>query len=313
MSIDHDPTTIAMNTRLSDIVSHVVKLKPAGRSYAGLCPFHDDRTPSLSVSDNARGGNVGLFHCFACGASGDVFEFVQRYYKMTFVEALEALGGERFLDTHDLPPVPTAKADKSGWVHRIWNDRLPLHSFLPAGIYLERRGIRVDELNGLENLGASYLDYRHDGGQHPVLLAAIRDANDQLVGVQRTFLTLAGQKLDVETPKMSLGTLRGGAVKFGTTTEEIITCEGVEDALSIRLAKPNVSVWAAAGGNLMPSLPIPDSCTRLVIARDNDKAGARAAHAAEQAFRRKGRKIVVMKPGAGFKDFNEELLAGATV
>ena len=73
----------------SDIVSVIgehLSLKAKGREYACLCPFHDDHNPSMSVVPHKQ-----IFHCFVCGAGGDVFTFVQRYHSMDFREALEFL------------------------------------------------------------------------------------------------------------------------------------------------------------------------------------------------------------------------------
>ena len=67
---------------------HGVELRRAGRHLAGRCPFHEDRSPSLAVyPESAR------FHCFGCGASGDVIDFVRRASGLGFREALERLGG----------------------------------------------------------------------------------------------------------------------------------------------------------------------------------------------------------------------------
>ncbi|MCX0276693.1 CHC2 zinc finger domain-containing protein, partial [Nocardia zapadnayensis] len=64
-----------------------VTLKSAGvGSKKGLCPFHDERTPSFHVRPQ-----VGMYHCFGCGESGDVFAFLQKIDGMTFVEAVERL------------------------------------------------------------------------------------------------------------------------------------------------------------------------------------------------------------------------------
>ncbi len=71
---------------LSLFSSFGVKLERKGNSYMGLCPFHDDKNPSLSV-DKAK----GLFHCFGCGASGDVFDLVMKLKGMDFKEALAYL------------------------------------------------------------------------------------------------------------------------------------------------------------------------------------------------------------------------------
>lgn len=68
------------------IIGEHLQLKPKGREYVGLCPFHDDHKPSMNVVPQKQ-----IFHCFSCGAGGDVFTFVQRFHKMEFREALEYL------------------------------------------------------------------------------------------------------------------------------------------------------------------------------------------------------------------------------
>src|SRR6516225_916934 len=69
------------------IVGDYVKLKKAGaQNYAGLCPFHQEKTPSFSVHATRQ-----FFHCFGCGASGDVFSFVQKIENTSFPEALRAV------------------------------------------------------------------------------------------------------------------------------------------------------------------------------------------------------------------------------
>lgn len=72
------------------VVGEVLALKPKGREFSALCPFHDDHRPSLNVIPSKQ-----IFHCFVCGTGGDVFSFVQRFHKMEFREALEFLA-EKF-------------------------------------------------------------------------------------------------------------------------------------------------------------------------------------------------------------------------
>ncbi len=69
-----------------DYVSQYVKLKKSGRDYSGLCPFHREKSPSFHVSQDKQ-----LFHCFGCGASGNMVQFVQRIEGLDFVEALKLL------------------------------------------------------------------------------------------------------------------------------------------------------------------------------------------------------------------------------
>jgi len=69
------------------VVSRYVHLRAMGREHKGLCPFHNEKNPSFSVNEEK-----GLFHCFGCGASGDVIRFVELIEGVSFKEALLRLG-----------------------------------------------------------------------------------------------------------------------------------------------------------------------------------------------------------------------------
>lgn len=84
-----DVDAVRERTRIEDVVSEHVTLKPAGAgSLKGLCPFHDERTPSFHVRPQ-----VGRYHCFGCGESGDVYAFLQSIDHLSFTEAVERLAG----------------------------------------------------------------------------------------------------------------------------------------------------------------------------------------------------------------------------
>ncbi len=73
-----------------DVIGRCVQLKRSGANYKGLCPFHNEKTPSFVVSPQKQ-----IFTCFGgCGASGDVVSFVMKYYNLDFNEAVEKLAGE---------------------------------------------------------------------------------------------------------------------------------------------------------------------------------------------------------------------------
>ncbi len=72
-----------------DVVGRAVQLKRAGSNYKGCCPFHNEKTPSFVVSEQKQ-----IFTCFGCGASGDVIEFVKRYYNLDFSDAVEKIASE---------------------------------------------------------------------------------------------------------------------------------------------------------------------------------------------------------------------------
>ena len=84
---DRDIAAIRERTRIEEVVGDYVQLRRAGAdSLKGLCPFHDEKTPSFHVRPNH-----GHFHCFGCGEGGDVYAFVQKIEHVSFVEAVELL------------------------------------------------------------------------------------------------------------------------------------------------------------------------------------------------------------------------------
>ena len=77
---------IRMKNDIVDVISGYVKLQRKGSSYFGLCPFHNEKSPSFSVSPGKQ-----MYYCFGCGAGGNVFTFLMEYENFTFPEALEML------------------------------------------------------------------------------------------------------------------------------------------------------------------------------------------------------------------------------
>lgn len=80
---------IKSRCNIVEVVGRFVALKKAGTNYKGVCPFHNEKTPSFVVSEGKQ-----IFTCFGCGASGDVIEFVKRYHNLDFQETIEKLAGE---------------------------------------------------------------------------------------------------------------------------------------------------------------------------------------------------------------------------
>ncbi len=71
-----------------DIIGKSVNLKKLGTSHKGLCPFHSENTPSFNVSETKQ-----FYHCFGCGASGDVIKFLREHEGLSFIDAIEKLAG----------------------------------------------------------------------------------------------------------------------------------------------------------------------------------------------------------------------------
>ncbi len=132
---------------LVEIVGAHVRLKRAGRNFVGLCPFHNEKTPSFSVNPER-----GFFHCFGCGAGGSAFDFVMRIEGLNFGEALRSLarrygvelpergagGGVAAGEREELAAANQVAADF--FAHVLWNT----HDGAMARDYLKSRGVTVE-------------------------------------------------------------------------------------------------------------------------------------------------------------------------
>lgn len=77
---------IRSSLSIVDVISGYVQLRKRGRNYLGLCPFHTEKTPSFTVSEDKQ-----IYHCFGCHAGGNVFKFLMDYEKISFIEAVQEL------------------------------------------------------------------------------------------------------------------------------------------------------------------------------------------------------------------------------
>ncbi len=103
---DDDRQRVKDASDIVRVVGEHVALKPKGREFVCLCPFHDDRNPSMCVVPSKQ-----IFHCFVCGTGGDVFSFVQKYHSMNFRESLEFLAQRAGIELTKRRP---AQHDPSG-------------------------------------------------------------------------------------------------------------------------------------------------------------------------------------------------------
>ncbi len=77
---------IRKSVNIVDIIGNYINLEKKGKNYFGICPFHDDHTPSMSVSEEKQ-----IYTCFVCGASGNVFTFIRDYENVSFIEAVNKI------------------------------------------------------------------------------------------------------------------------------------------------------------------------------------------------------------------------------
>lgn len=137
---------------LSEVVGQRVRLSRAGREFKGCCPFHHEKTPSFTVNDDKQ-----FYHCFGCGAHGDVIGFVMSHDNLSFVEAVEMLAGRAGLSMPRQSPEEVKKAKESKSLYALMDRACKLMQ---------------GELYKSENAVA--LSYLHERGVSDDLIAAFR-------------------------------------------------------------------------------------------------------------------------------------------
>ncbi len=154
-------------TDIVRLIGEQVALRPKGKEFAGLCPFHDDKNPSMQVSPAKQ-----IYKCFSCGAGGDAFSFVMNYHKMNFPEAIKHLAeragievqeqkGSGFGDPGAGPSERKQIAGANGQAVEFFRALLkhPEHG-QAAREYIERRGISPQMV---ANFQIGYAPDRWDG------------------------------------------------------------------------------------------------------------------------------------------------------
>jgi DNA primase len=128
---------------LADLVGKRVRLTRKGREHGGLCPFHNEKTPSFYVVEDK-----GFFHCFGCGAHGDAIGFVMRSESLDFIEAIERLAGMAGITVPQQTPQEREKAQRQKTLlealaaaAKFYEERLWSPAGLPGREYLAARGL----------------------------------------------------------------------------------------------------------------------------------------------------------------------------
>ena len=141
---------IRESNNIVDVISAYLPLKRSGANYKGVCPFHDDRNPSMMVSEQKQ-----IFKCFVCGKGGNVFTFVQEYEKITFMEAVKKLAQRVGITVKESMNDKRAESKKTKLIniYRLANEYF-VNNLKEYGEdvykYLKNRGISEELANKLE-------------------------------------------------------------------------------------------------------------------------------------------------------------------
>jgi putative DNA primase/helicase len=280
----------------SEDLARRLGLRRCGKRYIGACPACG-YTDSFAVCD---GTDRPLVFCYACQDTDGVILAIRR---------------------------------RGLWRHSSDNDQSNLVQTQPRE--LSRAGIRARELwilaaGATGTLVELYLRSRGIVMPVPLTLRLLpltkHSPTDQLLpamiaavtvwperrpcAVHRTFLAADGRgKAAVDTPRMTLGPCRRGAVRLAEATDELMVGEGIETCLAAMQAtgKP---AWAALSTAGLRSLEIPEQVKQVVVLADADLPGEEAAQYAARRWVREGRHVRIARPPKG-QDFNDLLLCGA--
>ena len=132
-----------------DVISSYIPLTKKGRNYFGLCPFHSDHNPSLSVSPDKQ-----IYKCFVCGESGNVFNFVMNYEHISFTEAVKTLGTSVGMDfgtnTSHVDDKYTKYYEIMDVANKFYQNNLLSHEGANARKYLEERKLSKEIISEFE-------------------------------------------------------------------------------------------------------------------------------------------------------------------
>ena len=260
------------------------------------CPAHEDKNPSLSVSE--RDGKV-LVKCHGPCDQEAVIDALRG-------RGLWAESTERHVrTTNRMPPRSDPEPNPNGDAAvAIWKKARPAEG-TPVQIYLASRCITVETPPSIRY----YPDLKHGptGLELPTMVAAVQGPDRTITGILRTFLAAGGsKKAAVPQNKMMLGRCAGGGVRLAAAADRVAVAEGLETALSV-LQATNIPTWATLSTSGMRSLILPSNVREIIICADGDDPGEAAARDVAKRWVGEGRRVRIARPPRGC-DFNDVLM-----
>ncbi len=137
---------IRSSASIVDVISSYIPLTQKGKNYFGVCPFHEDHSPSMSVSEEKQ-----IYKCFSCGATGNVFTFVENYLNISFIEAVELIANKLgiSISTTMIKKKETKfkeEYDLMNFVLKFYQNNLNTQEGEKAIAYLKKRGLLEDTI-----------------------------------------------------------------------------------------------------------------------------------------------------------------------
>lgn len=334
---------IRIKNDIVDVISSYIKLQKKGSSHMGLCPFHNEKSPSFSVSSSRQ-----MYHCFGCGVGGNVFTFIMEYENYTFVEALKLLASRAGVNLPQGEDSEEAKKQASlksrlleinkeagkYYYFQLKSDRGQL-----AYKYLINRGISDEAIKqfGLGYAGAGddlYQYLKHLGYEDVILkdsglvnfdekrkvydkfwnrvMYPIMDVNSRVIGFGGRVMG-EGMPKYLNSPETKVfdksRNLYGLNFARISRKPNILICEGYMDVIALHQAGFNnaVASLGTAFTGLQANL-LKRYTSEVLLTYDSDEAGTKAALRAIPILKEAGLsvKVINMKP---YKDPDEFIKA----
>lgn len=318
---------------IAEVVGQYVKLRRRGRTYTGLCPFHNEKTPSFTVYPDTQS-----FYCFGCGAAGDTIGFVRKISNLSYVEAVKQLASRAGM------PMPeeddkesrqrsrlleinrcaaryfyeqlNEKTPEAAAARRYWKEKRGLSDaairrfglgYAPEDFggllhYLRRRGFTEPELESSGLIKRSAKGNLYDIFRHRVMVP--------IIDVRGNIIAFGGRVLDDSKPKYinspetmvyhKSRTLFALNIAKKSTSKRFILCEGYMDVISMHEAGFDTAV-CACGTALTPEQVklLSEYAEEVVLSYDSDEAGQKATERSLGLFANSPVKVSVLKiPGA---------------
>lgn len=297
---------IRNSVNIVDIIKEYVPLTSKGKNFFGVCPFHEDHAPSMSVSSDKQ-----IYRCFSCGAAGNVFTFVKDYENVSFLEAVAIVARKAGI-SFDYVNHNDKKSDKNSLLFNIMSDaskffqnNLNTKDGVSALEYLKKRGFDLNSIKelefGLSTSNNSLLNFLNKKGYknedidktslislenkpHDVfvnrIMIPVHDLDGNIVGFTgREYLSNNGPKYinSKETTIFKKGTILFNyhrAKNYVRNNHELIIVEGNMDALKM-YANGIKNVIALMGTALTTDHvnAIKKMRTKVILMLDNDDAG----------------------------------------
>ena len=295
---------------IEEVVGQYVKLRRTGRTMTGLCPFHNEKTPSFVVYPDTQS-----FYCFGCGAAGDVIGFVRKYNNLGYVESVkqlasragmplpeesdhEATARQRLLEINRCAARYfyenlNAQTEEATLARRYWKEKRGLSDaairrfglgYAPDegfGLvnYLKRRGFRDDELEHSGLIRRSERGNLYTIFRHRVMVP--------IIDVRGAIIAFGGRVLDDSKPKYinspetmvyhKSRTLFALNIAKKSKAKRYILCEGYMDVISMHEAGFDTAVCACGTALTAEQAKLlSEYAEEVILSYDSDEAGQKA-------------------------------------